>query len=175
MVFLAKLSSYWMLLSPRRGVAVPSVTVAVDDVESAVEVARDEVVGVVSGADIELVEDALVLVEVAEFGLEWLEDLDGCHWLVRHGDVPDLKGVVASGEYLDGEEVSREDVLAVAAEAGVRDGGDDFREEILLGWVFWLSERDGGVVADARLPRIKLAQLPTLRMSQNLMMPLLVV
>ena len=69
--------------------------------------------------DLELVEDAVVLVGVAESGAEVLMDGNGLHRLSLHINIPDL----------DGEVVAGEDVAAVMAEADVRDGGDDFREE----------------------------------------------
>jgi hypothetical protein len=61
-------------------------------VEGGVEVTRDEVVTVGCGADGELVENALILVQITEFRLQGLENLDGSDWLVGHGNIPHLNG-----------------------------------------------------------------------------------
>jgi hypothetical protein len=44
---------------------LPEITISIDGMEGAIEIASDEVIGIVSGADVEFVEDALVLVQVA--------------------------------------------------------------------------------------------------------------
>ena len=58
-------------------------------------------------------------------------DLEGLHRLVLHVDVPNL----------DGEVVARHDVAPTIAEAHVRDGRDDFREERLVRRVLFLFKR----------------------------------
>lgn len=69
--------------------------------------------------DLKLVENAVVLICVAESRAEVLVDGDGLDWLTFHVDVPDL----------DREVVTREDVAAVMTETDVGDGRDNFREE----------------------------------------------
>ena len=48
--------------------------------------------------DLEFVEDAVVLVGVAESGAEVLVNGNGLDWLTLHIDVPDLDGQVVAGE-----------------------------------------------------------------------------
>lgn len=95
------------------------VRVARVDHEVVVIRACHDILGVTGEGYLELVEDAVVLVGVAESGAEVLMDGNGLHRLSLHINIPDL----------DGEVVAGEDVAAVVAEADVRDGGDDFREE----------------------------------------------
>lgn len=78
-------------------------SLAVNNVEAAVEIACDEVIRVAGTADAELVEDALIFVEFAEFALKRFENGDVGDGLVGHVDVPDL----------DVEEISREDVASI--------------------------------------------------------------
>ena len=77
---------------------------------------------------LELVEDAVVLVGVAESGSEVLMDRDCLYWLTLHVHVPDFDGKIIAGK----------DVTTIVAEADVRDGGDDLREEGARGWVLFL-------------------------------------
>ena len=81
--------------------------------------ARHDVSSVAGEGDLELVEDGVVLVRVAESGPEVLVDRDRLYRLLLHVDVPDLDGQVVAGE----------DVAAVGGEADVGDGGDDFGKE----------------------------------------------
>ena len=66
-----------------------------------------------------LVEDAVVLVQVAQLASKMVVDGDGFQWPVLHVDVPDLQVEV----------VARQDVSSIMAELDIRDGRDDLREE----------------------------------------------
>ena len=61
---------------------------------------------------LELVEDAVVLVGVAESGSEVLVNGDSLYWLTFHVHVPDFDSKVIAGK----------DVTTIVAEADVRDG-----------------------------------------------------
>ena len=112
--------------------------------EILVEHACDEVLRTGTGADRKLIEDALVLVKLAQLRLKRLEKRDHLHGLRRLPDVPDLHV----------QEVPRLDVAPVLREAGIRDRGHDLREEVLLGLVLLLLEGDGGAVADPGLSEV---------------------
>lgn len=68
---------------------------------------------------LELVEDAVVFVCVAQSGAEMLVNGNRLDWLALHVHVPDL----------DGEIIAREDVSAIMAEADVRNGRNNLGEE----------------------------------------------
>jgi hypothetical protein len=117
---------------------------SVTDVEVAVEEPSQEVVGARTGANRELVEDALVFVELAQLGLERFKNLDGFDRLVGHFDVP----------HLHVEEVSTKDVATVLGKGDVTDTRYDLREEILVGAGLLLLVDDGCVVANAAFSEI---------------------
>jgi len=79
---------------------------------------------------LELVEDAVVLVQVAELSSQVVVDVDRLDRLALHGNVPDLQGEV----------IPRQDISAVPGKLDVGDGGDNLGEEGFLGWVFLLLE-----------------------------------
>mmetsp|Transcript_53387 Transcript_53387/g.88694 ORF Transcript_53387/g.88694 Transcript_53387/m.88694 type:complete len:244 (+) Transcript_53387:241-972(+) len=89
------------------------------DVEHVVVRSSHHSVSVGADLALELVKDAVVLVEIAELGSEVVVDVDDLDGLALHVHVPDL----------DGEVITGDDVATVAAELAVRDGRDDFREE----------------------------------------------
>lgn len=80
--------------------------------------------------DLELVEDGVVFVGVAESRPEVFVDGDRLDWLTLHVDVPDFDSQVITGE----------NVAAVVGEADVGDAADDFGEEGAGGGVFFLFE-----------------------------------
>ena len=64
---------------------------------------------------LELVEDAVILVGVAESGSEVLVDGNCLDWLTLHVHVPDL----------DSEVITGKNVATIVTKANIRDGGDD--------------------------------------------------
>lgn len=68
---------------------------------------------------LKLVEDAVVLVQVAQLASKMVVNRNGLQWPVLHVDVPDLQIEV----------VARQDVSSIVAELDIRDGRDDFGEE----------------------------------------------
>ena len=89
------------------------------DHEVVVVAPRHDVLAVAREHDLELVEDAVVLVGVSESGSEVLMDRDCLYWLTLHVHVPDFDSKIIAGK----------DVTTIVAEADIRDGGDDLREE----------------------------------------------
>lgn len=73
------------------------------DHEVVVVTAGHDILGIAGEDDLKLVEDAVVLVCVAESRAEMLMDGNGLDWLALHVDVPDLHGQV----------VTRQDVATV--------------------------------------------------------------
>ena len=106
------------------------VRVARVDHEVVVIGACHDILRVSGEGHLELVKDAVVLVGVAESWSEVFMDGNRLYWLAFHVHVPDL----------DSEIVTGKNVTAIVAEANVRDGGDDFREEGARGWVLFLLE-----------------------------------
>ena len=82
------------------------------DHEVVVVRARHDVLAVAREHHLELVEDRVILVGVAEAGAEVLVNGDRLDGLVLHVYVPDL----------DGEIVARQDVPAIVREPDIRDG-----------------------------------------------------
>ena len=78
----------------------------------------------------EFVKDAVILVQVAEFGSQVLVDVDSLYRFVFHGDIPDFEGKI----------VARQDIPPVLGEFDVGNGGNDLGKEGFLGRVFFFLE-----------------------------------
>lgn len=83
----------------------------VDDMEGLVEVSGDEEVGVRTGGDGELIEDAFVLIQFTQFRLQWFEDGNRRDRFRSHVQIPDLHR----------EEVPAEDIATVLREGRIGD------------------------------------------------------
>lgn len=60
----------------------------------------------------------------------FIADLIRFYWLCFHVEIPDF----------DRQVVPRHHVASTVAELHIRDGGDDFRKERTVIWIFWLLE-----------------------------------
>lgn len=89
------------------------------DHEVVVVAAGHNVLGVAREDHLELVEDAIVLVRIAEARAQVLVDGDGLDWLAFHVDIPNLHCQVVPGH----------NVPPVVGESHVGDGGDNLGEE----------------------------------------------
>jgi hypothetical protein len=116
----------------------------ITNVEVGVEHTSEEVVGVRAGADAELLKDGLVVVELTKFGLERLIDLNGLEGFTSISNIP----------HLNIEEISSKDVLSVPSEGYIRDGGNNFGEEVLLHLRVLILNCDGGLITETRLSKI---------------------
>lgn len=67
----------------------------------------------------EFIKDGVVFIQVTEFGLEMVVDVDDFERPGLHVHVPNLESQVIAGD----------DVSSVPTEFTIRDGGDDFGEE----------------------------------------------
>ena len=76
----------------------------------------------------ELVEDAVVLVQIAQLRPQMIVDVDRLDRPRLHVDVPDSQREVIPGK----------NISTILGEFDVRDGGDDFGEEGLVGRIFFL-------------------------------------
>ena len=83
----------------------------IDDMECLVEVSGDEEVGVRTGGDGELIEDAFVLIQFTQFRLQRFEDGNRGDRFRCHIQVPDLHR----------EEVPTEDIATVLREGRIGD------------------------------------------------------
>lgn len=92
--------------------------------------AGHDILGIAREDHLEFVEDAVVLVRVAQARSQVFVDGDGLDGLSLHVDIPDL----------DRQVIPRHDVSAVVGESDVGDGGDDFGKEGAGGGIFFLLE-----------------------------------
>lgn len=90
--------------------------------------ARHDVLAIAGEDHLELVEDAVILVGVAQSRSQVLVDWNDLDGLSLHVDIPDLYRQVIAGN----------DVTAIVGEADVGDGGDDFGKERAGGRVLLL-------------------------------------
>mmetsp|Transcript_51447 Transcript_51447/g.129077 ORF Transcript_51447/g.129077 Transcript_51447/m.129077 type:complete len:219 (-) Transcript_51447:624-1280(-) len=100
--------------------------------------------GISAHMALKLVENAVVLVQVAQLGAQEVVDLDGTYGLALHVHVPDLKRQV----------VAADNVAPVRAELDVRDGRNNFREKALGAWVLLLLIDFGMLVAQSGVAHI---------------------
>jgi len=124
-----------------RGVAL---RVAVEQAEEVVVASGHDLLIVAGPSAFELVEDAIVLVERAQFAAQILVNLVRFHRLVFHVDVPDF----------DGKVVARHEIASAVAELDVGDAGDDLGEEAAVRRVFRLLEQFRVFVAKRRRPHV---------------------
>ena len=117
---------------------------------------KPEEVVVASGHDLrvvarpgalELVEDAIVLVERAQFAAQILVHLVRLHRLVLHVYVPDFHGQV----------VARHEIPSAVAELHVRDAGDDLGEKATVRRVLRLLEQFRVLVAKRRRTHVAIS------------------
>mmetsp|Transcript_844 Transcript_844/g.3850 ORF Transcript_844/g.3850 Transcript_844/m.3850 type:complete len:248 (-) Transcript_844:901-1644(-) len=106
-----------------------------------------QVAAIVGEAALELVEDAVALVQVAQLGAKMLVNLELRHGFRIHVYVPELHREVIPGQ----------DVPAVPAELDVRDARDDLAEERPGSRGFLLVENLGVVVAQSAGSHIRKA------------------
>ncbi|KAI3479668.1 hypothetical protein L1887_58289 [Cichorium endivia] len=117
--------------------------VLVKHVEVVVVAARQHLLAIGSPQRLELVKDAVVLVQVAQLGAQMVVDGDRLDRLVVHVDVPDLEREV----------VARQDVASVAAELDVGYAADDLAEERLGRRILLLLKLLGVRIAQRRVVR----------------------
>lgn len=86
---------------------------------------KKDVLSIPAEGAFKLVEDAVVLVQVAQFPSQMIVHVDRLHRLRLHVDVPDPQREV----------VAREDVATVLGELDVGNGGDDLGEEGFVRWI----------------------------------------
>lgn len=89
-----------------------------------------EVLVVTAHNALELVKDAVVLVQVAQLGPQLVVYVDGLHRTIVHVDVPQFEGQIVAGE----------NVSPVVAKLDVRDGLDDLGEERSVGLILGFLE-----------------------------------
>jgi hypothetical protein len=111
----------------------------VRDVEVVVEQSCQEVVRTRARTNTELVEDAVVLVQLAQLRFQWVVDAHGLHWVARLCHIPNLHT----------QEIAGENVLAVLAEGHVRNRADDLSEEVSGDICILLFKHLGSVIAGA--------------------------
>ena len=114
------------------------------DVELVVVRASHEMRTVGGEDTLKLVKDAVIFVQVAEFGAKMIVDLDGADGVTIHVDIPELEGEI----------IARKDVASIRREFDIRDGGDDLGEEGFAIRVFLLLEGLSIVVAQGGLASV---------------------
>jgi hypothetical protein len=86
---------------------------------AAMEMTSRNILVITSPDTLKLVEDAVILVQIAQLSSQMIVNGDRLHWPRFHIDVPNLQREV----------VTREDVSSITTEFHVRNGRDNLREE----------------------------------------------
>ena len=118
--------------------------VAVEQPEEVVVASGHDLTVVAGPSAFELVENAVVLVERAQFAAQILVDLVRLHRFILHVHVPDF----------DGKVVARHEIASAVTEFDVGDAGDDLGEEAAIRRVLGLLEELRVLVAQRRRPHV---------------------